>query len=86
MNQAAESITGFKFDEIAGWTFHAAVHSCRADGSNYPVDECPIFRHQQEGTEAKDESEVFVHKLGHHYGEYLEQVFRMFPHRPRYCV
>lgn len=67
LNQAAEQITGFKFEEIAGWTFHAAVHSCRADGSPYPVDECPIFRHQQQGTEAKNQSEVFVHKLGHHY-------------------
>ena len=44
MNHAAESITGFKFQEIAGWTFHAAVHSCRPDGSPYPVAECPIFR------------------------------------------
>ncbi|THY63725.1 hypothetical protein D6C98_01031 [Aureobasidium pullulans] len=67
MNNAAETITGFKFEEIAGWTFHAAVHSCRPDGSPYPVSECPIFRHQQNGTEAKNESEVFVHKQGHHY-------------------
>lgn len=67
MNHAAESITGFKFEEIAGWTFHAAVHSCRPDGSPYPVAECPIFRHQQSGTEATNESEVFVHKNGSFY-------------------
>ncbi|KAG9848466.1 hypothetical protein KCU98_g8989, partial [Aureobasidium melanogenum] len=67
MNNAAESITGFKFEEIAGWTFHAAVHSCRPDGSPYPVAECPIFRHQQTGTEAMNESEVFVHKNGSFY-------------------
>ncbi|KAK6006044.1 hypothetical protein QM012_006454 [Aureobasidium pullulans] len=67
MNNAAESITGFKFEEIAGWTFHAAVHSCRPDGRPYPVSECPIFRHQQTGTEAMNESEVFVHKNGSFY-------------------
>jgi PAS domain S-box-containing protein len=67
MNHAAESITGFKFEEIAGWTFHAAVHSCRPDGSPYPVTECPIFRHQQSETQATNESEVFVHKSGSFY-------------------
>ncbi|KAI5205840.1 hypothetical protein E4T39_02891 [Aureobasidium subglaciale] len=70
MNKAAESITGFKFEEIAGWTFHAAIHSCKPDGSPYPVAECPIFRHQQSGTEATNESEVFVHKNGSFYGDY----------------
>jgi PAS domain S-box-containing protein len=67
VNHAAESITGFKFEEIAGWTFHAAVHSCRPDGTPYPVTECPIFRHQQSETEAINESEVFVHKNGSFY-------------------
>ncbi|KAI4723603.1 hypothetical protein E4T48_00123 [Aureobasidium sp. EXF-10727] len=67
MNNAAESITGFKFEEIAGWTFHAAVHSCRPDGSPYPKEECPIFQHQQSGNEAMNESEVFVHKNGSFY-------------------
>jgi PAS domain S-box-containing protein len=67
VNHAAESITGFRFEEIAGWTFHAAVHSCRPDGSPYPVTECPIFRHQQSETEAINESEVFVHKNGSFY-------------------
>jgi PAS domain S-box-containing protein len=67
MNHAAESITGFRFEEIAGWTFHAAVHSCRPDGSPYPVTECPIFRHQQSETQATNESEVFVHKNGSFY-------------------
>ncbi|KAI5272701.1 hypothetical protein E4T47_04001 [Aureobasidium subglaciale] len=34
------------------------------------VAECPIFRHQQSGTEATNESEVFVHKNGSFYGDY----------------
>lgn len=66
---SAEQITGFKYEEIYDYTFHAAVHSCYRNGDPYPLHECPVFRHQQEGTLAKNESEVFVHKDGHHYGK-----------------
>ncbi|KAK5279223.1 hypothetical protein BJ546DRAFT_113803 [Cryomyces antarcticus] len=41
--------------------------SCRRNGEPYPIHECPIFCHQQRGTTAKNESEIFVHKDGHHY-------------------
>lgn len=68
MNTAAEQITGFTYEEIYDYTFHASVHSCRPNGDVYPLHECPVFRHQQQGTAAKNESEVFVHKDGHHYG------------------
>lgn len=67
MNTAAEQITGFTFEEIYDYTFHASCHSCRANGDPYPLHECPVFRSQQQGTAAKNESEVFVHKDGHHY-------------------
>ncbi|TKA67901.1 hypothetical protein B0A49_10005 [Cryomyces minteri] len=67
MNAAAEQITGFRLDEISDYTFHASVHSCRRNGEPYPIHECPIFCHQQRGTTAKNESEIFVHKDGHHY-------------------
>lgn len=67
MNSVAEKITGFTFQEIYDYTFHASVHSCRPDGSFFPIFECPVFCHQQAGTAAKNESEVFVHKDGHHY-------------------
>jgi PAS domain S-box-containing protein len=67
MNSVAEKITGFTFQEIYDYTFHASVHSCRPDGSFFPIHDCPVFCHQQAGTEAKNELEVFVHKDGHHY-------------------
>ncbi|GAB7354228.1 hypothetical protein MBLNU459_g4770t1 [Dothideomycetes sp. NU459] len=62
MNTAAEQITGFTFEEIYDYTFHASVHSCRANGDPYPLHECPVFQHQQQGTAAKNGAEVFVHK------------------------
>lgn len=67
MNSVAEKITGFTFREIYDYTFHASVHSCRPDGSFFPIHDCPLFCHQQAGTAAKNEPEVFVHKDGHHY-------------------
>ncbi|MCJ1390449.1 hypothetical protein MMC18_003308 [Xylographa bjoerkii] len=67
MNSAAEQITGFTFDEIHDYTFHASVHSCRPNGKPFPLHECPVYGHQQDGTAAKNESEIFVHKDGHHY-------------------
>ena len=67
MNSAAEQITGFTFDEIHDYTFHASVHSCRPNGDPFPIQECPVYGHQQNGTAAKNESEIFVHKDGHHY-------------------
>ena len=67
MNSAAEHITGFKLQEVCDYTFHASVHSCRPNGDAYPLHECPVFGHQQAGTAAKNESEVFVHKDGHHF-------------------
>ena len=67
MNDAAEQITGFTFEELYGYTFHAAVHSCRPNGDPYPKHECPVFRAQQEGKAAQNETEVFVHKNGQFY-------------------
>ena len=66
--EIAEQITGFTFDEIHDYTFHASVHSCRPNGKPFPLHECPVYGHQQDGTAAKNESEIFVHKDGHHYG------------------
>lgn len=67
MNNAAEQITGFKLEELFDYTFHASCHSCKRDGSPYPIHECPVFHAQQTGTSVKDASEVFVHKSGHFY-------------------
>jgi len=67
MNDAAEQITGFTFEELYGYTFHAAVHSCRPNGDPYPIHECPVFRTQQEGKAVQNETEVFVHKNGQFY-------------------
>jgi len=67
MNSAAEQITGFKLEDLFDYTFHASCHSCKRDGTPYPIFECPVFLAQQNGSSVKDANEVFVHKDGHFY-------------------
>ena len=43
-NAAAETLTGYRFEEMQGRPLHDVVHHKRPDGSHYPLDECPIDR------------------------------------------
>jgi PAS domain S-box-containing protein len=65
MNPAAEQLIGYSFDELRHQreTFHDIVHHKHADGSPYPLDECPINRAFPSGEQMKGE-EVFVRKNG----------------------
>lgn len=64
MNKAAELITGYTFEELSPYTFHASCHSCRPSGDIYPIGECPILLHQQANVSVQNHPEVFVHKVG----------------------
>jgi len=41
-NTAAEKLIGYSFEEMNGRPFHELVHSKHPDGTEYPVNECPI--------------------------------------------
>jgi PAS domain S-box-containing protein len=41
-NSAAEQLIGYSFEEMNGRPFHQLVHSRHPDGTDYPVNECPI--------------------------------------------
>jgi len=64
MNKAAELITGYTFEELSPYTFHASCHSCRPSGEIYPIGECPILLNQQANISLQNHPEVFVHKVG----------------------
>lgn len=65
MNQAAMDITGYSsLDEISHAPLHYAVHYRRPDGSDYPMEECPIDNSSAELVKMQNQSEVFVKKDG----------------------
>lgn len=43
-NKAAEELSGYSFEQMRGRPLHEVVHHKKADGSHYPLEECPIDR------------------------------------------
>lgn len=66
MNKAAEELTGYTFDEVAGRPLHDVIHHSYPDGSPFPLSECAIDRAFPENAGTRGE-EVFVHKNGSFY-------------------
>lgn len=55
---------GYTVDELIGVQLHNQVHHHRANGSLYPLEECPIYRAARSGQSAASESETFWRKDG----------------------
>ncbi len=66
MNPAAETLTGYKMDEVGDKPLHDYVHNKKPDGSHYPLEECPIDRVFPQNYQEQGE-ELFVHKDGSFY-------------------
>jgi PAS domain S-box-containing protein len=66
MNQAAEELTGYRAEEVLGRLLHDVVHHKRPDGSQYPIEECPIGLAFPSQDRMQGE-ETFVHKDGRFY-------------------
>ena len=64
MNLAAENILGWRESELLGKSIHETVHGRRPDGSDYPVDECPLGRVFSAGESATSGEEWFIHQDG----------------------
>ena len=67
VNPAAESITGWKSDDLIGKSIHGFHHHSHADGSHYPQCDCPIYQCLQDGVTRTKENEVFWRKDGTHF-------------------
>lgn len=65
-NPAAETLTGFKANELIGQRLHELLHHTRPDGSEYPVSECPLDNGLPTNTREQGE-EIFVHADGSFY-------------------
>ncbi len=66
MNPAAESMTGFKLEEVREKPLHYYIHHTHPDGRHFPIEECPIDRALPTEAQTKGD-EVFIHKDGHFY-------------------
>ena len=64
VNPPVLDMLGFQYDELIGNGAHALFHYCRADGSHYPVEECPMYRAFTFGESARIDDEVLWRKDG----------------------
>ncbi len=64
VNAAASQMVGYAPEELMGRDLHQLLHHTRADGSPYPVNECPISRTFENGASCRVEDEVFWRRDG----------------------
>lgn len=63
-NAASAALLGWPPEELIGRHSHTVIHHHRADGSDYPVCECPIYRTLRDGVTRRIDDEVFFRKDG----------------------
>ena len=64
INEAGLSMLGFNLEEIQGQKVHTLTHHTRADGSAYPVEECPMYHSYTQGVTEYRDDEVLWRKDG----------------------
>lgn len=64
INQAAARILGYTVQEVIGKNIHALIHYQHADGSQYPMTDCPVYQASLSGQSCKKTDEVFWRKDG----------------------
>jgi two-component system, OmpR family, sensor histidine kinase VicK len=64
INPAAAQMLGYKSQEMLGKPMHAMTHHSRADGSPYPIEECPITNSLKHLSSVRVSDEVFWRKDG----------------------
>jgi PAS domain S-box-containing protein len=65
-NASAETLTGYRFEQMRDRALHDVVHHTRPDGSHYPLHECPIDRAFPERAQMSG-TELFVAPDGSFY-------------------
>jgi PAS domain S-box-containing protein len=64
INPAGLNMLGFKINELLGQSIHAIIHHSRADGTPYPIEECPMHKSFTDGTISQVDNEVLWRKDG----------------------
>ncbi|MFA7230046.1 MAG: PAS domain S-box protein [Victivallaceae bacterium] len=60
INSAACQMLGYELTELLGQTIREKIHYLRADGSPYPVEECPMYKAYTEGVAGNIKNEVLL--------------------------
>lgn len=64
VNRAAVQMLGYGVEEIIGKNIHTLMHYQHADGTPYPVVQCPVYQASQTGQACEKEDEFFWRKDG----------------------
>jgi PAS domain S-box-containing protein len=64
VNPAAARMLGWKREEMIGKNIHRIHHHSHADGSHYPVEDCPIYKAVHDGLVHEGRQEVFWRRDG----------------------
>jgi len=64
INTAACQMLGWSEEELIGKLQHNLIHHTKADGTPYPLDECPIYHAFKDGAIHRINNEVFWRKDG----------------------
>ena len=64
VNPAAAFILRWGAEDLIGKTQHEVLHHTRADGTPYPIEECPIYAALRDGSVHRVDDEVFWRKDG----------------------
>jgi PAS domain S-box-containing protein len=64
VNPAGARMLGWKPEEMIGRNIHRIHHHSHADGSHYPVEDCPIYKAVHDGVVHEGRQEVFWRRDG----------------------
>ena len=77
VNAAAEEMLGWTADALYLVDMHQAIHYAHADGSPYPIEECPQRASYTDGVESRNDDEVLWRKDGSSFPvEYITRPLR----------
>jgi PAS domain S-box-containing protein len=64
LNQAAQDLLGWPLKDALGHAMHDLVHNRQADGSPYPIEQCPIRSAWFDGRTVRVEDDIFIRRDG----------------------
>ena len=64
MNPAAEAMLGWKLGELEGKVLHHAIHYRHADGSDFPIEACPISGARMRRETVRVDDDIYIAKDG----------------------